>query len=311
MRRALWACLVLTAGIAAAEGPLTSPRPQARAGTEAPATVLMAALALPPAPAAPALAASDAPRPEARPVGLAAPPPVLAGFAPAPFRPQARPAGLRVHLPATPVLAAVAPPSSLAVLRSPRPFLRPPAILARATVVAAERARGQVCGNPQLQGEALAPIRDGECGVDQPVRLRAVGGVTLSSPATVDCNTAAALHAWVVAARPIVGQEGGGIARLRVAADYACRPRNNQAGGRLSEHGRGRAIDIAALVLADGSEIAVLQGWGSGDDGDQLRQLHLAACGIFGTVLGPGSDPYHRDHFHFDTASYRSGSYCR
>jgi len=36
-----------------------------------------------------------------------------------------------------------------------------------------------------------------------------------------------------------------------------------------------------------------------------------AACGPFGTVLGPESNRFHRDHFHFDTARYRSGSYCR
>ena len=31
----------------------------------------------------------------------------------------------------------------------------------------------------------------------------------------------------------------------------------------------------------------------------------------FGTVLGPNSDRFHRDHFHFDMASYSSGAYCR
>jgi hypothetical protein len=39
--------------------------------------------------------------------------------------------------------------------------------------------------------------------------------------------------------------------------------------------------------------------------------MHKAACGPFGTVLGPNSNRFHQDHFHFDTARYRSGSYCR
>jgi len=30
-----------------------------------------------------------------------------------------------------------------------------------------------------------------------------------------------------------------------------------------------------------------------------------------GTVLGPEANRFHRDHFHFDTAEYRSGPYCR
>jgi hypothetical protein len=42
-----------------------------------------------------------------------------------------------------------------------------------------------------------------------------------------------------------------------------------------------------------------------------MRRAHKTACGPFGTVLGPNADRYHQDHFHFDTARYRSGSYCR
>ena len=104
---------------------------------------------------------------------------------------------------------------------------------------------------------------------------------------------------------------GGGVAGLRVAAHYACRTRNNRPGGKISEHGKGRAIDISGVMLRDGSEISVLRDWGGGAKGRALRQMHRTACGPFGTVLGPGSDGYHRDHLHFDTARHRSGSYCR
>jgi hypothetical protein len=38
--------------------------------------------------------------------------------------------------------------------------------------------------------------------------------------------------------------------------------------------------------------------------------MRKAACGPFNTVLGPGSDPFHGDHFHLDTARGR-GPYCR
>lgn len=104
---------------------------------------------------------------------------------------------------------------------------------------------------------------------------------------------------------------GGGLSGLRVVAHYTCRTRNNRPGARISEHGRGKAIDIAALQLRDGSEIAVLRDWGQGPRGRILRRTHKAACGPFGTVLGPNSDRHHRDHFHFDTASHRGGPYCR
>jgi hypothetical protein len=79
----------------------------------------------------------------------------------------------------------------------------------------------------------------------------------------------------------------------------------------LSEHSFGKAIDIAGIGLKSGREITVLTGWNSSRDSAALRRMWQAACGPFGTVLGPNSNRFHRDHFHFDTASYRSGSYCR
>jgi len=42
-----------------------------------------------------------------------------------------------------------------------------------------------------------------------------------------------------------------------------------------------------------------------------LRRIYKAACPYFKTTLGPGSDGYHEDHFHFDTSARDSGSYCR
>ena len=57
--------------------------------------------------------------------------------------------------------------------------------------------------------------------------------------------------------------------------------------------------------------MTILNDWNRGTHGKALVKSHAAACGIFGTVLGPRSDGYHRDHFHFDTANYRSGAYCR
>ncbi|SMX36856.1 extensin-like domain-containing protein [Octadecabacter ascidiaceicola] len=171
---------------------------------------------------------------------------------------------------------------------------------------------GNVCGDPALFGETIGTVEGaGACGVEGAVRLTSVSGVTLSTPATINCSTAMALKTWVEdGVRPTVGDTGGGVESLRVVAHYACRSRNNQSGARLSEHSFGNAIDIAGIGLADGSEMTVLTGW-NGQYATQLRQMWQAACGPFGTVLGPEADRHHRDHFHFDTADYRSGSYCR
>ena len=200
-----------------------------------------------------------------------------------------------------------------AVARSQRPLLRPASIEAAAQARRLARARGQVCGDPAIQGTVIGTVNGaGACGVEGAVKLRSVAGVTLKSQPTIDCRTARALKTWVErGVLPAVGSEGGGVSSLRVVSHYACRTRNNQPGGRLSEHAFGRAIDIAGIQLRDGSEMTLLTDWNSADDGAQLRQMWRAACGPFGTVLGPEANRFHRDHFHFDTARYRSGSYCR
>ncbi|PWJ22039.1 extensin family protein [Jannaschia seohaensis] len=199
------------------------------------------------------------------------------------------------------------------VRASMRPALRDPSLIA----VAAARPRssgagGGICGRASIQGKAIAPVTGrGKCGIPQAVRIRSVSGIQLSRAARMDCTTAQALDDWVRSGLlPVLRDRGGGAVGLRVAAGYACRTRNGQTGARISEHGKGRAIDISAILLADGSEITVLRGWNSAD-GQYLRELWRRACGPFGTVLGPESDRFHLDHFHFDTARYRSGSYCR
>jgi hypothetical protein len=198
--------------------------------------------------------------------------------------------------------------SVFAVARSILPELRPASVTDRAEQVRVERVRGQVCNNPLIQGEVAAPVRGGGgCGIEEPVRVRSVDGVRLSEAALIDCNTAEALLDWVQdAARPAIGSRGGGLASLQIAGSYTCRPRNNQAGARLSEHGKGRAVDIAAVVMADGSRLTVAGDWPD----EALTRMHWAACGIFNTTLGPGSDGFHEDHLHFDTAPGR-GPYCR
>lgn len=177
----------------------------------------------------------------------------------------------------------------------------------------AERRRGQVCGDLELQGDTVGfvPGRIEGCGIEEAVRLKSVSGVTLSQPALMDCPTARALKRWTnQGAKPAVRKTGGALASYRVAAHFACRTRNNQPGARISEHGRGKAIDISGFVLADGTTLTVLDDWNSRDN-RALKQMHKAACGPFGTVLGPNSDRFHRDHFHFDTARHRGGAYCR
>ncbi len=197
--------------------------------------------------------------------------------------------------------------------RSQRPSQRPKGLKKKAAEQIARAAKGSVCGDPSIKGSFIKPIRGrGACGVAKPVKITSVDGVGLTQHATIDCTTAKALKTWVRSGlKPAVGNVGGGVRSLQVVAHYACRNRNSARSGRLSEHAKGRAIDIAAINLNNGQRITVLKGWRNRQQGPILKRAHKAACGPFGTVLGPNANRFHQDHFHFDTARYRSGSYCR
>jgi hypothetical protein len=213
-----------------------------------------------------------------------------------------------------PQIAALAPATSL------RPVARVPADVELAAAPAAEPVRtvkktktpkaskkGSVCGDPDIKGEKLAPIKGKVkgCGLDKPVRVTAISGIRLNQPATISCETAAATKAWIERAMiPAMGRRE--VVELRIAASYVCRPRNNKKGAKISEHGRGKAIDVSGFIFSDGTEWSIAR-----DYNKQIRRAHKDACGIFGTTLGPGSDGYHEDHLHFDIASNRGGPYCR
>ena len=189
----------------------------------------------------------------------------------------------------------------------PRPALAVPRASHRAPT------GGGLCGRPGLVGEPIAPVAgEGACGIEDAVRVRAVSGVPLSRAVRLDCAAARAFDDWVRDGLiPTVGGRGGGVARIEVAAGYSCRTRNSRPGARLSEHSFGRAVDVSGFRLVNGDVLSVLDDWGQGADGRILEALWRSACGPFGTVLGPRADRFHRDHFHFDVAAYRSGSYCR
>ncbi len=268
-----------------AEAVATSPRPLMRS-----AEIPTGPVDIVPAPV-PESAPSVSPKP--RPVGLIAPVATAKANAavtvppPVPsLRPKPRPKGL---LQAQPETVADAPAAKKTTKRDKK------------------SAKGSVCGDPAIKGVTLARVKSKVrgCGVDDPVSVTSVDGIRLSQPATLDCTTAKALKSWVQQSmRPAFGNRD--VVQLQIAAHYICRPRNNIRGNKISEHGRGKAIDIAGFVFSDGKSWTIAR-----DYNKQIRKAHKGACGIFGTTLGPGSDGYHEDHLHFDTASYRSGSYCR
>lgn len=176
------------------------------------------------------------------------------------------------------------------------------------------RSAGSVCGDPRLSGTMVAPVRGNirACGIATPVRLTAVNGIKLTTPATLRCDAARTFADWLTgSADPQARRDlGAPISNVWVMASYSCRTRNHRKGARLSEHSFGRAIDIGGFVLANGRKVTVLDNWGKGPPGRFLRSVWKRACGPFKTVLGPESDRFHRNHFHFDVAQRRS-TFCR
>lgn len=228
-------------------------------------------------------------------------------------RPHLRPASEQVLLAsAKPAILPGAHP-----LTSPdtsaRPWPRPDSVVQEALFGRRKKRKGSVCGDIDIQGDKVGrvPGKLKGCGLKDAVRVRSVSGVTLSTPATLDCTTARALNQWVRKSLKPTFRRRGPVVEIRVAAHYACRTRNNQPGAKISEHGRGKAIDISAFTMMDGEVITVAKGWGQGTTRKPLHKIHKDACGPFGTVLGPNADRHHRDHFHFDTATHRGGPYCR
>jgi hypothetical protein len=69
-----------------------------------------------------------------------------------------------------------------------------------------------------------------------------------------------------------------------------------------------REVPPAAVMPASASLAATAQH--PGPRGQFLREIHEAACGTFGTVLGPEANEAHRDHFHLDMAKRRYKSFC-
>lgn len=156
----------------------------------------------------------------------------------------------------------------------------------------------------------------GGCGIEHPIEIRQLpGGITLSGRTILNCTTGLALANWTSqsaapAARRIYGSR---LVRIDQFASYACRSRNSKKGARLSEHAKGSAIDLGRFILADGKSVEV--GFPGARETRRkafLKKLRTAGCTFFKTVLGPGSDGYHKDHFHFDMAQRRRGyKYCR
>jgi hypothetical protein len=150
----------------------------------------------------------------------------------------------------------------------------------------------------------------GECGAADPVRLEAVvladkSRVAVAPPATLRCTMAQTLAQWLREdVAPDVAKLGATLRGMENFDSYDCRGRNRVVAAKLSEHGRGNAIDIRGFKLSNGKVVGLTDVDAAKDFRTDLR---TSACTRFNTVLGPGSDGYHESHVHLDLAERRGG----
>jgi hypothetical protein len=148
----------------------------------------------------------------------------------------------------------------------------------------------------------------GACGITYPFKVAAFasGSVGLSNRATLGCPIIPSIDAWLneVVQPAAATYFGTSVAEVK-SGSYSCRPRNSRTGAKLSEHAFGNALDVMGFRFADGREVSVVRGWrGAPDEQDFLREVFAGACQYFTTVLGPGADMFHYDHFHLDLARH-------
>jgi hypothetical protein len=154
---------------------------------------------------------------------------------------------------------------------------------------------------------ASSPGTAARCAIADPVRVEAAGGASWARPPVIACPLATALASFVrevvqPAARRELGQE---VVRLHHLGAWDCRARTGSL-FRMSEHASGRAIDLAAFELGDGTRVAVEDDWGEGRRGRFLREVATRACLYFSVVLTPETDRHHDDHLHLDVGPYRA-----
>ncbi|MFZ5671515.1 MAG: extensin family protein [Pseudomonadota bacterium] len=161
------------------------------------------------------------------------------------------------------------------------------------------------------------PAAEGQCKVVNPVRIDAIatpaGTVDFPGAPTLNCIFAKQFTSWVadIAAPVVKAHTGDALAAISTGPGYECRNRNGDSTTKISEHAFGNAVDIASFNLPGKKNLPVsnvvkLQN----AESRWLMALRISACGYFTTVLGPGSNAAHAEHYHFDLGLHgKTGNY--
>jgi hypothetical protein len=153
--------------------------------------------------------------------------------------------------------------------------------------------------------------RGRSCGIQWPVELSGLsGGIKIKPAAQVNCQITEAFARWVKSELVPSTRTRylSGVSAIHQMSSYSCRTMNSQRGASMSEHAKGNAIDVGKIVLKNGKSIAIeKKGFFAFREKGLLKSVRSDSCKYFSTVLGPGSDRFHKDHFHFDLRARKSG----
>ncbi len=149
------------------------------------------------------------------------------------------------------------------------------------------------------------------CGIAYPIKVYGFASNIQMKPAiSLNCQVTYAFAQWVKnELNPSARYRyWSGVKTIIPLGGYSCRRMNSSARNPWSEHARGNAIDVGKFILNNGNEIDVRKpGFFSFREKGLLNAVRSESCKYFHTVLGPGSDPHHKDHFHFDLRARKSG----
>ena len=149
----------------------------------------------------------------------------------------------------------------------------------------------------------------GACPLNDVVRVRSFGRVSLSSSFLASCPLALSSALFVdQQARPLTQtMMGSSLSRIDHFGSFACRNIYHRPNARRSEHATAEALDISGFTLENGQRISVLRGWKNATAGPWLHAMLGASCGYFGNALGPDYNAAHANHFHL---GMRGFGYC-
>ena len=190
------------------------------------------------------------------------------------------------------------------------PQFRPPMTQPRNLMPAAEADCRRRLHDLEVVYEDLAPIDDGgACRVDYPVKVHALsGGIRMQPAATLSCRMAVMFAAYTKRELAPAARTRylSGIKAIHQGSSYSCR--NIRGSRTASEHSKGNALDVMRIELNNGKDIDVRRpGFFAFREKSLLNNVRADACQYFTTVLGPGYDRDHADHFHFDIKARRNG----